>query len=111
MLYFMPSIADILNYIIMSTHIRTLINQLVSTAKTRGLPQAKLAEMAGMTAVGLSKAKGRGDIRASTLAELGAQLDLELVFIPRRSREKATEAIKTGAFFRTAEAGSDNRKK
>lgn len=108
----MPSIADILNYIIMSTHIRTLINQLVSTAKTRGLPQAKLAEMAGMTAVGLSKAKGRGDIRASTLAELGAQLDLELVFIPRRSREKATAAIKSGAFFRTADAGgSDNRKK
>lgn len=96
----------------MSTHIRTLINQLVSTAKTRGLPQAKLAEMAGMTAVGLSKAKGRGDIRASTLAELGAQLDLELVFIPRRSREKATAAIKSGAFFRTADAGgSDNRKK
>lgn len=96
----------------MSRQIKILINQLVSTAKTRGLPQAKLAEMAGMTAVGLSKAKGRGDIRASTLAELGAQLDLELVFIPRRSREKATEAIKSGAFFRAAAAGgSDNRKK
>jgi len=90
----------------MSSHIRALINQLVSTAKTRGLSQAKLAEMAGLTAVGLSKAKHRGDLRASTLEELAAQLDLELVFMPRRSREKAAEAIKSGAFFRT----SDNSK-
>jgi len=86
----------------MSSHIRALINQLVSTAKTRGLSQAKLAEMAGLTAVGLSKAKHRGDLRASTLEELAAQLDLELVFMPRRSREKAAEAIKSGAFFRTS---------
>lgn len=86
----------------MSKHIQALINQLVSAAKARGLSQAKLAEMAGLTAVGLSKAKSRGDIRASTLEELGAQLDLELTFIPRRSREKAVEAIKTGVFFRTS---------
>lgn len=87
----------------MSRHIKALINQLVSTAKTRGLSQAKLAEMAGLTAVGLSKAKHRGDLRASTLEELAAQLDLELVFMPRRSREKAAEAIKSGAFFRPSD--------
>jgi len=86
----------------MSRHIQALINQLVSAAKARGLSQAKLAEMAGLTAVGLSKAKNRGNISASTLEELGAQLDLELSFIPRRSREKATEAIKTGVFFQTS---------
>ena len=86
----------------MSSHIRALINQLVSAARTRGLSQAKLAEMAGMTAVGLSKAKSRGDIRASTLEKLGAQLDLELAFIPCRSGEKAAEAIKSGTFFQTA---------
>ena len=91
----------------MSKHIRALINQLVSAAKTRGLSQAKLAEMAGMTAVGLSKAKSRGDIRASTLEELGAQLDLELAFVPRRSREKAAEAIKSGAFFQTSGDSED----
>ena len=79
-----------------------LIHQLVSAARARGLSQAKLAEMAGLTAVGLSKAKHRGDIRASTLEELAAQLDLELVLLPRRSREKAAAAIKSGAFFRTA---------
>jgi transcriptional regulator with XRE-family HTH domain len=87
----------------MSSHIQALINQLVSVAKTRGLTQAKLAEMAGLTAVGLSKAKSRGDVRASTLEDLAAQLDLELAFIPRRSREKAAKAIKAGTFFRTSD--------
>jgi transcriptional regulator with XRE-family HTH domain len=88
----------------MSRHIKALINQLVSAAKQRGLTQAQLAEMAGMTAVGLSKAKTRGDIRASSLEALAAQLDLELVFTPRRSREKAAEAIKSGTFFRASGA-------
>ncbi|MEZ5540859.1 MAG: hypothetical protein R3F42_02330 [Pseudomonadota bacterium] len=77
-----------------------LIKQLVAVARTRGLSQARLAEMAGMTAVGLSKAKRRGDIRASTLEALAAQLDLELALVPRRAREKATAAIKSGTFFR-----------
>ncbi|MGB5474337.1 MAG: hypothetical protein WBQ78_12795 [Gammaproteobacteria bacterium] len=86
----------------MSEQIKTLINQLVAAARTRGLTQARLAELAGLTAVGLSKAKRRGDIRASTLEELAAQLDLELALVPRRSKEKAAEAIKAGAFFRTA---------
>ncbi len=86
----------------MSEHIKVLIHQLVAAAKARGLSQARLAEMAGLTAVGLSKAKRRGDIRASTLEELAAQLDLELALIPRRSKEKAAEAIKSGAFFRTS---------
>ena len=91
----------------MSEHIKVLINQLVSAARARGLSQAKLAEMAGLTAVGLSKAKHRGDIRASTLEELAAQLDLELALIPRRSREKAAEAIKSGTFFRTSSDPED----
>lgn len=83
----------------MTKPIETLIQQLIETAKARGLSQAELAERAGLTPVGLSKAKNRGDIRASTLAELAAQLDLELTLVPRQSREKAAEAIKAGAFF------------
>ena len=55
-----------------------------------------------MSAVGFSKAKSRGDIRASTLAELAAQLDLELALVPRQSPQEAAEAIKSGTFFRTA---------
>ncbi|MDT8387282.1 MAG: hypothetical protein RQ736_07200 [Thiogranum sp.] len=86
----------------MSKQIKTLINQAVSAAKAYGLSQAQLAESIGLSAVGLSKAKRRGDIRASTLEKLGARLDLELVFVPRRSQEKAAEAIKSGTFFGVA---------
>jgi transcriptional regulator with XRE-family HTH domain len=110
MLYFEACIAKQLNGGLMSRHIKALINQLVSTAKARGLSQAQLADMAGLTAVGLSKAKSRGDIRASTLEELGTQLGLELAFIPTRSREKAAEAIKSGTFFRTSD-DSENEEK
>jgi transcriptional regulator with XRE-family HTH domain len=86
----------------MSERIRSLIDEAVAIAKARGLSQAKLAENAGLSAVGLSKAKHRGDIRASLLEALGDQLDLELAFIPRRSKEKAAEAIKAGTFFRVS---------
>jgi len=86
----------------MSEQIKALIEQLISTAKQQGLSQAGLARKAGLTAVGLSKAKSRGDIRASTLEKLASQLDLELVLSPGRSREKSVEAIKSGAFFNSA---------
>jgi len=91
----------------MSQPIKELIEQLVQTARARGLSQSRLAELAGLTPVGLSKAKHRGDIRASTLAALARQLDLELVLAPRRSREKAIEAIRSGTFFRNSRATGD----
>lgn len=86
----------------MSKQIQTLIQQLIDAAKAQGITQAQLAERIGLSAVGLSKAKNRGDIRASTLAELAAQLDLELVLLPRPSPRQAADAIKTGTFFHTA---------
>jgi transcriptional regulator with XRE-family HTH domain len=86
----------------MSETIRDLISQLIAAARQRGLTQGELAERAGMTAVGLSKAKHRGDIRASTLAALATQLDLQLALVPRRSPAKAVEAIRSGTFFRAA---------
>lgn len=91
----------------MSDHIKALINELISAAKARGLSQAQLAKMAGLTAVGLTKAKGRGDIRASSLEKLAAQLNLELAFIPTRAREKAAAAIKSGTFFQTSVDSED----
>jgi len=84
----------------MSKQIQSLIQQLIDTAKAQGLSQAQLAERAGLSAVGLSKAKTRGDIRASTLAALADQLDLELRLAPRQTPQQAAEAIKTGTFFR-----------
>ena len=112
----MSCVANKLNESLMSQHIKALLNQLVLAAKARGLSQAQLAERAGLTAVGLSKAKSRGDIRTSSLERLGAQLDLELAFIPSRSREKAAEAIKSGAFFRASDdaavpGGSQDKEK
>ena len=86
----------------MSNQITALINQLTREAKARGMTQAALAESAGMSAVGLSKAKHRGDIRASLLAALAERLDLELALVPRRSRDKAVAAIKAGNLFGSA---------
>ena len=86
----------------MSKRIKVLIDQLVSKAKTQGLSQAQLAEMANLTPVGLSKAKHRGDLRVSTLVDLADSLDLELALVPSHSREKATAEIKTGVFFRVS---------
>ncbi len=94
----------------MSESIRDLISQVIVTARQRGLTQGELAERAGMTAVGLSKAKHRGDIRASTLAALAGQLDLQLVLVPRGSPEKAVEAIRTGSFFRASATPPDDER-
>ncbi len=84
----------------MNKPIQSLIAELVAIAKERGLTQGQLAEQAGMTGVGLSKAKHRGDIRASLLEAMANQLDLKLALVPRATREKAAEAIKAGTFLR-----------
>lgn len=86
----------------MTNTTKNLIIQLITTARARGISQAQLADMAGITAVGLSKAKSRGDIRASTLVDLAAQLDMELILVPRQTEKQASIAIKQGAFFRTS---------
>ena len=83
----------------MSRQINDLMSQIIAAGKERGLSQAQLAANAGITAVGLSKAKARGDLLVSTLEKLAAQSGLELVLLPRRTREKDAEAIKSGAFF------------
>lgn len=85
----------------MSEQIKALLEQLILTAKARHISQAQLAESADITAVGLSKAKQRGDIRASTLQALAVQLDLELALVPRRTQQQALQAIKSGSFFRS----------
>jgi len=94
----------------MSKHIQHLIQQLIETAREQGISQAQLAERAGMSPVGLSKAKSRGDLRATTLAELANQLDLEIALVPRHTPVQAAEAIKSGRFFQTA-SSSDKKGK
>lgn len=89
-----------LNDSITPGHIRSLLERLVAEARSRGLSQARLAAQAGLSPVGLSKAKRRGDIRASTLERLAEQLDMELALVPRRSREQALRAVRAGTLFR-----------
>ena len=92
----------------MCKRVELLLGQLIAEAKKRGITQAGLAEMAGLTAVGLSKAKSRGDIRVSTLEKLANQLGLEVALVPKASKEKAVKAIKQGALFRDLTAGSSD---
>ncbi len=84
----------------MNTIIESLLDQIIDTAKTRGMTQAELAGKAGISPVGLSKARHRGDLRASTLARLAAAVDLELTLTPARRRQRAAEAIRAGNFFK-----------
>jgi len=84
----------------MTDAIATLLQQLIETAKAQGISQAELADRVGMSAVGLSKAKGRGDIRASTLAAMAEALGLELTLIPKQPKKDAIAEVKRGAFFR-----------
>ncbi len=83
----------------MTTAINTLLEDLVKTARSRGITQAELARRAGLTPVGLSKAVHRGDVRASTLARLAAVLDMDLALVPSWGRQQAAEAIRAGRFF------------
>ena len=84
----------------MHTEITPLLDQIIEAARARGMTQAELAEKAGISAVGLSKARHRGDLRASTLARLAAALDLELTLTPAKRRQRAAEAIRAGNFFK-----------
>jgi len=86
----------------MSKQIQHLIQQLIDTARAQGISQAQLAQQAGMTPVGLSKAKTRGDLKASTLAELANQLNLDITLVPRRTSAQAADAIRAGRFFQTS---------
>ena len=76
-----------------------LLDQIIGAARSRGMTQAELARKAGISAVGLSKARHRGDLRASTLARLAEALDLELTLTPAQRQQRAAEAIRAGNFF------------
>lgn len=87
---------------------RLLIDELLSVARERGLSQARLAEAAGLTPVGLSKAKRRGDLRVSSLVALARELELDLALVPRR-RQGAAAAIRAGTFFDDDSGQGKNR--
>lgn len=84
----------------MSRSIKILIEHLVETARNQGISQGELAQRVGLSSVGLSKAKTRGDIRASSLAAMAKELGLELTLRESRPPSDAVQEIKAGAFFR-----------
>ena len=76
-----------------------LLTGILQQAKEAGLKQGRLAEQAGLTPQGLSKAKARGDMRVSTLEALGRQLGLELAWRPVRQENDAARSVRPGSLF------------
>lgn len=86
----------------MSERTKQLIKQAIDAAKAKGLTQEQVALSVGMSAAGLIRAKKRGNIGSSTLEALGTLVDMELVFVPRKTKEKAKLDIKSGTFLSAA---------
>ncbi len=78
------------------------LENLLTRAKAQGLSQKELAARAGISEVGLSQAKARGDLRVSTLEALANALDMTIEFKPRHSRNATIAAIREGQFFELA---------
>ncbi|WP_419641345.1 helix-turn-helix domain-containing protein [Thiolapillus sp.] len=78
------------------------LETLLTRAKAQGLSQKELAARAGISEVGLSQAKARGDLRVSTLEALANALDMTIEFKPRHSRNATIAAIREGQFFELA---------
>lgn len=76
-----------------------LLRDLLQRAEKAGLREGQLAQIAGLTPQGLSKAKARGDLRASTLEALGKQLGLELAWRSIGQNTEATERLRNGKLF------------
>jgi len=82
-----------------------LLKELLSEARRQGLSEGDLARAAGLTAQGLSKAKGRGDLRLSTLLALAKPLGLDLVWRQREIDPEAIRKARAGTLFRFNIAG------
>ncbi len=83
----------------LSDCITAKLENLLAQAKAQGLSQKELAARAGISEVGLSQAKARGDLKVSTLEALANALDMTIEFKPRRSHDAAITAIREGRFF------------
>lgn len=84
-----------------------LLRDLLLRADKAGLKEGRLAANAGLTPQGLSKAKARGDLRASTLEALGNQLGLELAWRPILQKTEAVERVRAGRLFQIGNKDGD----
>lgn len=76
-----------------------LLTHLLQQAEKAGLKEGQLAENAGLTPQGLSKAKSRGDLRVSSLEALGRQIGIELVWRPIQQDDEAAVKVRSGTLF------------
>lgn len=86
---------------------KKLIRQLLAKAEASGIKEGQLAERAGLTPQGLSKAKSRGDLRVSTLEALGRELGLELSWRPVRQSDEVTRRVRAGNLFQFGDKTQD----
>ena len=89
-------------------HPSQLLTELIEQAKSNGIKEGELAESAGLTPQGLSKAKARGDLRASTLDALGRQLGIELAWRPLKQRDDLVMRVRSGQLFRFGSKAIDD---
>jgi len=78
-----------------------LLNTILEAAEKAGLKEGELAQRAGISPVGLSKAKQRGDLRVSTLLRLAAVVELDVTLQPvSANRDDAVDRLRRGELLR-----------
>lgn len=76
-----------------------LLTYLLQQAEDIGLKEGQLAENAGLTPQGLSKAKARRDLRVSSLEALGRQIGIELAWRPIQQKDETAAKVRSGTLF------------
>jgi len=81
--------------------VNDLLAAILDAAERAGMKEGELAQRAGISPVGLSKAKQRGDMRVSTLIRLAAGVGLDVVLQPKSaSRDEVIEQLRRGELLR-----------
>ena len=85
-----------------------LIEAILQAARDAGIREGDLANNAGLTPVGLSKAKKRGDLRVSTLLRLAQQVGLDVVLDPAEDgKGPLIRALKAGRLLELKDDADD----
>lgn len=78
-----------------------LLAMILDAAEKAGLKEGELAQRAGISPVGLSKAKARGDLRLSTFLRLAAVVGLDVGLQPvSASHDEAVDRLRRGDLLR-----------
>jgi hypothetical protein len=90
---------SLINHLYIKMTPSELLTYLLQQAEDIGLKEGRLAENAGLTPQGLSKAKSRGDLRVSSLEALGRQVGIELVWRPVQQNGETAAKVRSGTLF------------